>query len=479
MGYFLSLILAVGQGAAAAPEECPAAIGKLLAQPHQKKTFFALHICEAESGKTLAARNADTPVAPASNMKLITTAAAVDLLGEDFVYETLVGLHQQNLVVIGAGDPLTGDPDLAKQRGEDFSAVMRRIAEALKNRGVERIAGDLVIDAGIFDDVRFHPSWSPAEANNRYAAQVSGLNFKGNCLRVVCIPRGEAAAPAVQLEPDTKYVDLRNEAKSRKTGDNTIWVARPAGNELVVKGACRTKAEVDVALDRPGAYFGFVLAEFLAREGIAVGGKLIVGSLRDAQGELPADFDILLRERTSLKEVIARCNTDSFNLAAECLFKTLGARCGDSTGAAAAGAILRQGSWETGRDVVSDFLRQRGIPTEAFKIDDGCGLSHDNRLTPRSITTVLCYMARHQAAPMYRESMARGDSGTLDRRNRFADPKYRDRIFAKTGYIARHRALSGYCQTADGRWLAFSILTRDGEYHTTGVIDAVVKYMMD
>ncbi|MBN2212491.1 MAG: D-alanyl-D-alanine carboxypeptidase/D-alanyl-D-alanine-endopeptidase [Sedimentisphaerales bacterium] len=474
--YFTPAVLSCS--AAMAQDECPAAISKLL-ESQQKKAFFALHICEVETGKTLAARNADEPLAPASNMKLVTTAAAVDLLGADFTYETLIGLYNKDLVVIGAGDPLTSDPDFTQQRGEDYDAIMQLVVEVLKTRGVKCIEGNLIVDAGIFDDERYHPSWPAEQADKRYAAQVAGLNFRGNCIGVHCTPGTKGEPPAVRLEPDTRYVSLRNEAKSRLSGGNIMGAGRLKNNELVLRGNCQTEFNFDVALDRPGAYFGFVLAEFLARQGIPVQGQLIVGALRDAQGAPPEGFDVLVRERTPLVNVLGRCNTDSFNLAAECLFKTLGAYGGESVDSGATSRTLRQGSWETGREVVSGFLRKRGIPAEAFKIDDGCGLSHENRLTPRSITTVLCYMARRPAAQMYRESLAQGDSGTLDRRNRFADPKYQDRIFVKTGYIARHRALSGYCQTADGRRLAFSILTRDGDSGTTKIIDAIVKTMMD
>ena len=262
-----------------------------------------------ESEQTLAGWHADTPVAPASNMKLITTAAAVDMLGQDFTYETLIGLYQQDLVVIGAGDPLTGDPEFTQQRGEDYDAIMQLVVEVLKTRGIERIEGNLIVDAGIFDDERYHPSWSASEANKRYAAQVAGLNFRGNCIGVHCSPKAPGEAPEVRLIPDTRYVTIRNEARSRRTGDNTIWVARPAGNELIIKGACRTEVDADVALDRPGAYFGFVLAEYLSRQGVPVQGRLIVGSLRDAQGALPKGFDVLVRERTPLVNVLGRCNT--------------------------------------------------------------------------------------------------------------------------------------------------------------------------
>lgn len=448
---------------------------KLLQRPDQAKVVFSVHFVDLTDGRTVLDYHAEQAVPPASNMKLITTAVAVDTLGADFNYETLVGLYQGHLVIFGSGDPLLGDPTLAQAHGQTILAPFEAVAAALKVRGITTIAGDLIVDASIFDDQRFHPSWPPEQANRWYTAEIAGLNFNDNCIDVRLKPTQPGAAPLVLLEPDTAYVTINNQARTISKGDNTAWVAHTAeDNQWILKNDCRTEVVMSVPVTRPAAFTGFVLGETLQRQGIAIQGKLIGTRLRNAQGKPPEGFEVVASLKTPLQDVLTRCNTNSLNMAAECLFKTIGAYSD-----LPAGTVCKEGSWTNGREAVNRFLTRLNVDPADHVIDDGCGLSHNNRLTARCVTSVLSYMAKQPAAEIYRTSMATGNKGTLDKRDRFAGKQYEGRLYAKTGYIAGCRALSGYCQTKDGHWLAFSILTQKSTGRTTEVIDGIVKAAMD
>jgi len=175
-------------------------VERLLARHPQ--TTFSIHFCEAESGRTIYAHQSHTPLIPASNIKIITTAAAVDQLGGDFVYETLIGLLGENLAVIGSGDPLTGDAVLAEEKSQDIYHIFQQVLSALQRREINELSGDLLIDNFIFDDERFHPSWSASEANRWYAAQVSAVNFNDNCVDFILKPSQRAGAlTRYEMEP--------------------------------------------------------------------------------------------------------------------------------------------------------------------------------------------------------------------------------------------------------------------------------------
>jgi D-alanyl-D-alanine carboxypeptidase/D-alanyl-D-alanine-endopeptidase (penicillin-binding protein 4) len=139
-----------------------------------------------------------------------------------------------------------------------------------------------------------------------------------------------------------------------------------------------------------------------------------------------------------MPDVLWRINKSSQNLFADAMFKLMGS-----------------GTWEGGSDAVHAFLKKAGIDDSQYKVVDGSGLARENRVTARLQTDLLAYMAKHPHADVYRNSMsAVGVDGTL--RNRMSDLK--GRVFAKTGYIGGVRALSGYVQKSDGKWLAFCII---------------------
>ena len=459
---FVLVLLCCGRTLAGARGDSTDAIKNLISKAQRGKSVISAHFCDADSGRTLFSYKADLPMTPASNMKIVTTAAAVDRLGPQFAYETLFGLWGDNLVIIGGGDPLTGE---AGDHGDsdDVFRLFAALAETLSERKLKTIPGDLIIDDTLFDDERFHPSWDIKQANKWYAAQVSALNFNANCVDITVRPGASAGGLAkYRTRPETAYVEITNKAVTKTSRSNTTWAARKANsNQITLRGGCRNEQEIRVAIDRPSAYFGFVLAEYLLARGITIEGTLIVRPIRLDQGVLPEGIDWLLSYRTELTAVLTTCNQRSGNWAAECLFKTLGADTG------------RAGSWASGREAVGAFLGKLDVPEGQFQLDDGCGLSPQNRLSARTLTSVLTYMHNHQAAEVFRESLATPEMGTLSKKRRFSEPMYRGRIYAKTGYISGARALSGYYRTKRDRWLAFAVLANNGT--TNKDIDAIVK----
>lgn len=199
-------------------------IRQLLAK-HQKTTF-SIDICDAETHRTVFAHQSEKPLIPASNMKIITTAAAIDQLGGDFEYETVIGLLGDNLAVIGAGDPLTGDPVVADRQERDIYYIFQQALKALQKREITELSGDLLIDDFLFDDQRFHPSWSANEANRWYAAQISAVNFNDNCVDFTLRPGRNADALArYNIEPQTSYIQVGNKCRTITSGQQTAWAS--------------------------------------------------------------------------------------------------------------------------------------------------------------------------------------------------------------------------------------------------------------
>jgi D-alanyl-D-alanine carboxypeptidase/D-alanyl-D-alanine-endopeptidase (penicillin-binding protein 4) len=442
-------------------------IDGIINRTSQKKVQFAIHIINADSGKTIYSHNPNRPMVPASNMKLITAAAALHFLGPEFRYKTIVGLQDEALVIVGSGDPLLGDKVTDAKYGRKPNRIFDDIIAALKKRNVSQIK-DIIVDGTVFDDTRTHPSWPKSQLNRHYACQVSGLNFNSNCVEISA--QNKDGQLAITLEPKTSYVNITNKAAVTSKPPSTLWCARKLGtNDLTLRGKCYKKAgPIYVAIERPAAFFGFLLAENLGRAGINVQGRFI-----EKQTSLSKDFKTISLYTTPIADVLSRCNKDSFGLAAEALLKTIAAK---------ASPKKKNGSWELGRVAVTRYLADLGVSPDEVYIDDASGLSAKNKLSPAAITKVLFAVRKSKNWQLYKDSLAvGGQDGTI--RRYFTEEKYKGKILGKTGYINKVKSFSGWCnpgkRDTQGTSYIFSILTHNANGKTREAINDIVKAVID
>ena len=227
---------------------------------------------------------------------------------------------------------------------------------------------------------------------------------------------------------------------------------------------CRKKqGPIKVAIERPAAFFGFLLAEELAGDGINVTGQFI-----EKKFEPGTKIKELLSCRTKLSDVLARCNKDSFGLAAEALLKTI---------AANANRYGENGGWKAGGELISRYLVRLGVDKKEFYIDDGSGLSRENRLSEIAITMVLFFVYNRKNWPIFEDSLAAGGvDGTISRY--FKEVKYKGKVLGKTGYINSVKTFSGLCQTSNGDYI-FSILANNTNGQTRTAINNIAKAIID
>jgi D-alanyl-D-alanine carboxypeptidase/D-alanyl-D-alanine-endopeptidase (penicillin-binding protein 4) len=428
----------------------------------QKVTDYSINVIDPESGTTIYSRDPHKPLIPASNMKLVSTAAALKYLGADFEYRTRVGLSNDTLVVIGSGDPILGDKSTDAKYGRQNGWIFEKIVQALRAHEVAEI-NDIVIDTTVFDDERVHPSWPARDHNKWYACEVCGLNYNLNCIEITATNLGGAVS--LQVEPQTSFIEMTNQVEAISAGDSAVGSYRTTQpNKIIVFGKCKSKdGPFKVAIEKPAGFFGFVLAEHLARSGIVARGRLIERAFSASEG-----FKPLVEFATPLADVLNRSNTDSLGLAAEALLKTIDAR-GNPDG--------KNGSWAGGRERLARYLMDLGVPAEEFKIDDGSGLSRQNRLTTNAISRLLLDQYRGGKWELFRVSLAvGGEDGTIDRY--FNEPRYRGKIHGKTGYISGVRSFSGVCLTDRGPYL-FSIISNGPKGLSRDAINGVAKAIID
>ncbi len=428
----------------------------------QKASDYSIHVVDPGSGASLYGYLSDKPLIPASNMKLVTTAAALKYLGPNFEYRTRVGLYNGSLIVLGCGDPILGDAVTDRKYGRPSGWIFEKIVGALRERGVSEI-NDIVIDTTVFDDERVHPSWPAKDHNKWYACEVCGLNYNVNCIELTTTNVGGSVA--IQVEPKTTFVEMANQVEAISSGDSAVGSHRTVQpNRIVVFGKCKTRdGPFKVAIEKPAAFFGFLLAEQLAQAGISAKGRLIEGAFVETEA-----FQPLVEFVTPLSDVLNRANTDSLGLATEALLKTIHAH---------SLPTRKGGSWAGGRELIARYLMDLGASADQFKIDDGSGLSRQNRLTTHILTRLLLDQYRGANWPLFQVSLAvGGEEGTIDRY--FNEPRYQGKIHAKTGYISGVRALSGVCLTDAGPYL-FSILSNGPKGLSRDAINDVAKAIID
>lgn len=427
---------------------------KQLFTNNSQHVVWSIAVEDADSNETIFALTPERQLIPASNMKLVVCAAALLQLGPDFRYSTELHITgnpagqvlQGDVIVVGSGDPSIG----GRFKNGDMIAIFKEWASVLKQNNIHTILGNIIGVDDAFDDVPHGLNWSPQDLIEWYAAEVSALSFNDACLDV-SIQGGAAAGQTAQLsiKPDTQYLTIQSSVQTVAANAKNQYarITRdPKSREVKVVGKLGVKRASThyVTVPNPTHYFVTVMKETLEREGIKVAGDAYDGDDVD----LPPRKDwklIHTYQSPPLSQLIDVCLKNSQNLYAEHFVKTLGH----------VGYGL--GSWQNGIAAIKDILFRYGCELDDQYIADGSGLSRDNRINSKTLTSVLHLMASFEGAESFREALPiAGVDGTLRSRMR-GTPAYK-RVKAKTGTLNGVRSLSGYIFSKSGKVYVFSML---------------------
>ena len=376
-------------------------IDSLTSLPEFRNAQWGVLIVNPRTGDTLYSKNSGKLFMPASNMKIITSAVALTLLGPDYRYRTTFltdgevrdSLLDGNLLVIGRGDPTVSD----RMRGT-ATIVMDALADSLRAHRIRQISGSLARVGNAFPDSIYGYGWEWDDLGEYYGAGVDELIFN------------EGMAPTkLRPPPDTARDSL---------------YSGPAKNPA--------KAYLDAFHDA------------LVRKSIRMDGVV-----RDSILPTPLKMDTLFVFFSApLREILPALMKQSQNQIAEILLRTIGLERGGL------------GTADSARKIVGQQLLAWGVQPDGFVIRDGSGLSDQDLLTPETIVRVLDRIQRDTAFAAYYNAMPiAGVDGTIDTRMKGTPAE--GNVHAKTGTLAKARSLSGYVTTADGERLIFSILANN------------------
>ncbi len=413
------------------------AIDSILNSPELNSAYCGLCFLRLDNDRIVYSLNAEKVFTPASNLKLITTAASLYYLTADFSYKTKLAMRGfikeekifGDMILIGGGDPLFGLGDL------------ERFMRAIRTRGIKEITGNIIVVDNYFTLERLPMGWSWHYLDARYAPEISALSLNQNCVKVRIKGTIPDEYAEVKIIPETEYVRLINKMRTAADTDSIIIYRLPEANIIYVDGKIKkgNVRDIEVAVKEPSLFTGVVFKERLLKEGIKFAGVVMRGDSFFLQDPSLILLDSVIS--LPLKEIIKETNSESKNLYAEILLKTLGAQ------------RYKEGSFSKGIQVLKDFLWICGADTTRIFLTDGSGLSRYNLIAPYDLVMVLRFIYHNPLYLIFYNSLATPGKGTLE----FRLNGLKDILRAKTGTINTVCALSGYLRI-DGVDYAFSIL---------------------
>lgn len=435
-----------------------------------------VRVVDLATDTVLVDHDGDKGFMTASNMKLVSSALALTALGPEFRFLTRIetrapledGVLRGDLTLVGSGDPTLG----ARQE-EDPLAPFLAMAKDLRAAGVRTVAGRIIGDDDVHRDEVMGQGWQWDYQSAAYAAQISGLCFAENVIHVVVTGTEPGERPRVSTHPDVGYVLVQNRAVTGAAdGGATVDAERRRATNTIVLGgtiAAGKTERIRVSVENPTRYAAAALRTALVRSGIQVQGQPV--DIDDSGPGAPPDGDsrVLAMHRSQpLGEILFTLNKVSQNLYAEQMLRV--------GGRAAQGAAV--GDLEVGAAGAAAMLRGFGVTTEGLGIEDGSGLTRRNLVQPRHLTGLLAGMWRHAHRKVFLRTLPiAGVDGTLS--SRFADGPAKGRVRAKTGYISRVVALSGYVPRQNQEPFVFSILVNNFTCPTADAKAAVDRFVQE
>ena len=444
-------------------------INILLNHPITGQANMSVLVQNLTTGEVIDEYRSDKVVPPASVMKLLTTAACLEIMGPGFRFPTVLeytgsienGVLRGDLYVRGGCDPSLG--------WEGKTAFLNKWVKAVKAAGIRTIDGAVIADMTMLDGEAQNPGWLCEDAGNYYAPGIFALNYYGNTMNIV-LKSGEpgTVATVVNTEPKVEDIVFINRIRcDRIQYDGAFVSGLPYSRERYLTGAVPSNLGtfgVKGDLPNPGLLLARHFTNRLREAGVNV--QRDANYLPDYNPLLPPRHELYIHYSDSLAALIKETNVNSNNLYAESLFRYLGTR------------YTLPGTIHNSQEILRDYWRRRGVNVQNAIIKDGCGLAPQDAVSAKAFVQLLTTMYRSpNAEPWIASLPISGKTGTLTT----LCPKtpLEGRIHAKSGTIAGTKNFAGYIDMPNGDTWVFAILINSAPGKAKKIQHVIQQYLLD
>jgi D-alanyl-D-alanine carboxypeptidase/D-alanyl-D-alanine-endopeptidase (penicillin-binding protein 4) len=413
-----------------------------------RQAIVSVSVKDCESDNYAININGNKAINSASTMKLISTATALEILGQNFTYLTELS-YSGNIINSELNGNLymssNGDPSFGSSRwGSSYQKVLAEVVSSVKSVGINKVSGSIILMNTKFEDFDVSDTWAWNDLGNYYGATPYLFNFNENKFSVYFSAGGLVDEPAsiISMSPQFDYWNIINKVTTGPagSGDNVYIYSTPLSNTILMKGTIPLRSKnfsVRGSIPNPPLVFGELLKEELAKNGISVEGKVLLQSYQSAQ------LNVLYKTSSKLlTELLKSCNYSSINLLADAFIKQVGYKLSGSY------------TYESGITETKKFWKNRGVNVDALNMKDGSGLSPSGTITTNVMCDILGEMKRSPLFETFTATIPQlGISGTV---SRIGDGR-NENMFVKSGSIDATRAYAGYFKTSAGKWMTFMI----------------------
>lgn len=441
----------------------PQPIKQLLHTPSMKGASFSLIAKELETGRTVYAYDTLRQLTPASVLKTVTTATALELLGESYRFPTSLeydgeikeGVLQGNLYIKGSGDPSLGSSHFAPDRSSyrpDQNTFIPQWIQAVEKAGIRRIEGRIIADESVFDTEGTSLKWVQEDMGSYYGAGSYGISVFDNLYKLILKTGAAGQRPSIKgSDPDVSYIRFHTYLTARNSvSDSSYIVGAPFVAERYIYGsvpANRESVTLKGDIPDPALFLAGYLKRALAQKGIPVKGEpTCFRLLKEAGAWNPGKRELLVTTYSpTLKEIVEVTNHASHNLFADALLKTIGLRYRPERGEVIS-------SFERGVKILRWHWAGKGFDLSPLWMYDGSGLAVTDKVSTAFMGALLCYMATESpAAEAFIASLPQsGLEGSV--RNFLKGTDLQGKARLKSGSMSRVKAYAGYIQKGGKRY---------------------------
>jgi serine-type D-Ala-D-Ala carboxypeptidase/endopeptidase (penicillin-binding protein 4) len=429
---------------------------------------------DAESGKIIYRYHDSILLIPASDLKIATTAAALELLGNSHRYYTRIGYNgkidkgrlQGDVLIMGGGDPTLGSP-----RFEPQLNLKERVIQDLLQAGIKSIDGKVIAESSYFEDKNFCTSWRWDDIGNYFGTGCYGLNYQDNNYAIKLQPGNKPGEKVRMLAvlPGNTGLQFENRLRTGgfQSGDESNIFGEPNDSCRVLQGTIQPSRNpfiIKGSLPDPPGYIARIITKDLAERGMISDEKQCqVNDCKiDHQYINFVNLDSI--KSPELQDIVYYTNQKSINLYAESMMKEMGK------------IVSGSGSAEVGTNVIKKYWAQKRIDTTGIIMEDGCGLSRNDRVSAAQLCGMLARISKETWFDVFLKSLpVSGVSGAMKGMGKSED--IAGKIYCKTGHLESVRAYSGYVKSASGKWVCFSLIINDYTLSSSEIHDEIEKVL--